>query len=564
MKKILALVLALALVMMVGGAALAADKIASTVVTVSGLTKNDEATFYKIIEWVGDAEGNVAGWKATETFAEVLTENVLKAVLVGTPASEGVEAVEPTGITPALANQLAKKITTSTTGTKVTVTESSASITTEDPGTWMVLVKPADVNTVYNPIFVSADFTGAKGHDVSTGYGDSTAKKSTLKLEKTAENKDDYTPDHADTTAVGDIITYTVKATIPAYGAVYTNPHYALKDTLTDLKLVANSIEVTGGPTEDDYSVSATDAGYTILFNADYLKTITTATEITVTYKAEVTSSAEKAINEESNDVMIEYSHDPSNESDYDVKKDTTQHYTFTIDAKDLGDGSSQTGRKTSEVVKIGQNADGTPILNKTEKSEIDPEQTWTSPLKDAEFGLWKNTDSKCEGTPYKTATTGEDGRMTFSGLDAGTYYLKEIQAPAGFVTSTEIHTVVIHAELETKTITEYWNGSTWVSSDPTGTLKSATYETKVLKEYKVTIDGDTVADYTFKNTSSNTNEIQWTDLGEIELPCQLINVKGTELPHTGGIGTTIFYILGGLLVVGAVVILVARRKAQD
>jgi len=43
-----------------------------------------------------------------------------------------------------------------------------------------------------------------------------------------------------------------------------------------------------------------------------------------------------------------------------------------------------------------------------------------------------------------------------------------------------------------------------------------------------------------------------------------VVNSQGTELPSTGGIGTTIFYILGGLLVIGAAVILVARRKAQD
>ena len=43
-----------------------------------------------------------------------------------------------------------------------------------------------------------------------------------------------------------------------------------------------------------------------------------------------------------------------------------------------------------------------------------------------------------------------------------------------------------------------------------------------------------------------------------------VVNNQGTELPSTGGIGTTIFYILGGLLVIGAAVILVARRKAQD
>jgi LPXTG-motif cell wall-anchored protein len=44
----------------------------------------------------------------------------------------------------------------------------------------------------------------------------------------------------------------------------------------------------------------------------------------------------------------------------------------------------------------------------------------------------------------------------------------------------------------------------------------------------------------------------------------RVVNNKGTQLPSTGGIGTTIFYIVGGLLLVGAAVILVARKKAQD
>ena len=41
-------------------------------------------------------------------------------------------------------------------------------------------------------------------------------------------------------------------------------------------------------------------------------------------------------------------------------------------------------------------------------------------------------------------------------------------------------------------------------------------------------------------------------------------NKAGTELPSTGGMGTTIFYVIGGLLIIGAAVVLVARRKAHD
>lgn len=41
-------------------------------------------------------------------------------------------------------------------------------------------------------------------------------------------------------------------------------------------------------------------------------------------------------------------------------------------------------------------------------------------------------------------------------------------------------------------------------------------------------------------------------------------NQSGTVLPSTGGIGTTIFYVIGGLLVLGAAIVLVARRKAES
>ena len=39
-------------------------------------------------------------------------------------------------------------------------------------------------------------------------------------------------------------------------------------------------------------------------------------------------------------------------------------------------------------------------------------------------------------------------------------------------------------------------------------------------------------------------------------------NQSGTELPSTGGIGTTIFYVIGAALVIGAIVILVAKKRA--
>ena len=41
----------------------------------------------------------------------------------------------------------------------------------------------------------------------------------------------------------------------------------------------------------------------------------------------------------------------------------------------------------------------------------------------------------------------------------------------------------------------------------------------------------------------------------------QVANNTGTQLPSTGGIGTTIFYVVGAILVIGAGIVLITRRR---
>jgi LPXTG-motif cell wall-anchored protein len=43
-----------------------------------------------------------------------------------------------------------------------------------------------------------------------------------------------------------------------------------------------------------------------------------------------------------------------------------------------------------------------------------------------------------------------------------------------------------------------------------------------------------------------------------------IVNNKGTQLPSTGGIGTTIFYVVGGVLVLAAIILLVTKKRMSE
>ena len=116
----------------------------------------------------------------------------------------------------------------------------------------------------------------------------------------------------------------------------------------------------------------------------------------------------------------------------------------------------------------------------------------------------WK--DDKEKATVFETP---DNGKFVIAGLDADTYYLEEIKAPDGYNQLKEPVNVVITANIASgKTVT---------------------------------------ATITYNETATGTVRIE--------------NQTGVELPSTGGIGTTVFYVIGGLLMGVAVVLLVTRKK---
>ena len=93
----------------------------------------------------------------------------------------------------------------------------------------------------------------------------------------------------------------------------------------------------------------------------------------------------------------------------------------------------------------------------------------------------------------------------------------------------------------------------------PAAPYKTATYYLQLLDSYEVLFNDAQIANYVFDH--EGTTEIKVSDEGIVEIPTSINNTKGVELPATGGIGTTIFYVIGAILVIGAGILLVTRRR---
>ena len=114
--------------------------------------------------------------------------------------------------------------------------------------------------------------------------------------------------------------------------------------------------------------------------------------------------------------------------------------------------------------------------------------------------------------TAVDTITTGETGALVINGLADGTYYLTETKAPRGYNLLREPVKVTVAHKTENGKLTET----------------------------------SFVADQTQTDTS-----------GVVKVE----NNAGAELPSTGGIGTTAFYVLGSAMALGAVILLVTKKR---
>jgi fimbrial isopeptide formation D2 family protein/LPXTG-motif cell wall-anchored protein len=560
-KKIMALIVAMAMVIGTMTMAFAApgDLDHNSKLTVSGLGENDTVEYYQILAWDQDAN-ETDGWvfgngidttkangviTASDIYGQTDGENKITFDLAGTIGS------------------VLKDPESSPAGNNNAGTWTVEGV---DPGLYMVVVTSNTPGVIYNPIFVAANFKGAAETNVpgsswivtsDASYSDEAqAKKTTIPLDKKATGRDDNdgcvegTTNSGYTAEVGEVIDYEVTTTIPKFGANYTKPVFKLTDELTGLELDTALPVVKAGTTTltpgTDYTIDPDTFAsgiteYTITFTQTYLSGLTAPTDITVTYAAKVTDAAEKSVNEENNTVTLNFSANPTDETGKAQLKDETNHFTFSIDAALFG--SQYDNESSTEAIKIGVDKDGNPILS--EQSYKFNGGVTHAALEGAEFALKDST-----GTIVATATSDATGRITIKGLDVGSYTLVETKAPKGYIKLQNSVPVEINAKIkEEVTVTDEY--------DVDGTKITTTHKTNVLESYSVTVGGSTTT-YTMENSADASS----ISISKIEASDEeLANTKGVELPSTGGIGTTIFYVIGTILVIGAGVLLVTKRR---
>lgn len=317
---------------------------------------------------------------------------------------------------------------------------------------------------------------------------------------------------------IGDTVEFRTISTVPNTEG-YTKYDYIISDTMSDGLTLNNdvTIMVNGKVLPQDYcAVTVTGNSFRVEINilgaiaAGYM---TAGDQIITSYSGVLNENA-KVYDEgnQDNTAHLEYSNNPNNTEDRGRTPDSKVYdWTFKMDVHKVDkDNKPLEGAKfvlskngSLKVADMSCDENGVPTV--------------TTDL----IGLVRNADGD-----YVVATADankddivyaiEAGNATIKGLDDVTdYYLYETKAPEGYNLLSQPVQFKINAEYKT-------DGSELEDGYPT-----------------VTVDGKVADTMSFN----------------------VVNQSGAELPSTGGIGTTIFYVVGGLLVVGAGIVLVTKKR---
>lgn len=348
-----------------------------------------------------------------------------------------------------------------------------------------------------------------------------TPKTDTPKAEKKVKENVKVTTDDGYGKGYNDVADYNIGDIVPFafYSAVpdmsnYKSYNYVFEDKM-DAGLTFNNESVvvsignkTIAPSKYTVSVSPEDKCTFHVEIADLKKlvneeSITKGSKIKIDFNATLNGNAKIGLPGNVNQMKLKYSNNPNDEqSKGETPWDKVIVFTYKLNTTKV-DGNDDKIKLAGAKFKLQREIDGKWF--KVDNGV----NTWVVSQEDADE---LESDS--------------NGVFTIVGLDSGTYYLLETKAPDRYNKLNNPLTVVLTATTV--------NNQTW-AGDPAEALTSI----------DVSVDG-----------VPGTGNI---DEGSASIT--VANNKGSQLPETGGIGTTIFYVVGVVLMLGAGVLLITKRR---
>ena len=336
---------------------------------------------------------------------------------------------------------------------------------------------------------------------------------------------------------VGSAVPFQLTGTLPTNLADYEIYKYVFHDTLSDglkykgdAKVFVDNTADGGTKTELTTgfiitpSAAATAGGGTLTVTFDDLKSVTgvsATSKLIVEYTAELLDTAVVGSTGNNNTVYVEYSNDPNTTGGTTTGKtleDEVKVFTYELDVTKV-DGKQK-----------GSSGNYTKMLKDANFVLLNDDKTKVAKVTGGVFTGWvavptADSDGKITYPDGTTLTSGVDGKFIIKGLDAGSYNLRETKAPAGYnLLKSDISLTI------------------------TATLNKAE-TTPALTALTLTVNRGTPV-----NGALDTGIVA-TDVE---------NNSGIQLPETGGMGTTLFYMLGGALVLVSVVLLVTKKRMRD
>lgn len=508
---------------------------------------------YEIYQiFTGDyAEGVLSnikwGANGTGTVGEKVADDVLEALEAVAEATSDTEKL-------AVINQYAKLTTTPVkTGSETTYTGLT-------PGYYLVKDQNGSLSgeeneayTLYVVQVVNNTLTFNPKSDIPT-----TDKKIVEGNDKVSTNE----------ASIGDEVNYEITGTMPERIDDYKTYYYMFTDTLSkgltykenSIKVTVNGVDVTnyfykGVGTYNETTGTTIEVGIldlkalSLLTNPAVGK-ITKDTKVVLTYTATLNENAVIAGDGNPNDVKLSYSNDPNNSGNGSTTppenpdKPTPTHPTGETPKVEVVTYTTElTILKTDEDNKFLPGVEFTLTGNGVNIVLV-TEETFTVA---ADGTYWKLKDGTYTTTPPTVADDETDNSADYA--DVNTKYTKTTN-------------VVAKGNGETKT-----DVVGTVQADGTVTFKGLGAGEYTITETKTLPGYNTIDPITFTLTFNAETKKFASDNDKVTvgtdnmLDTSIVNQKGSLLPSTGGIGTTIFYIVGAILVIGAGVILVAKKR---